>query len=135
MDTAAEIEETKALLSEARLLGLKVKDVANIIDVKPATVSGYGKPRKGGRSAQPMPPYNRIKLRTFLDNRGKPPGQRRATDLPEALYPSQRIARAHELIEELGRGTQADDPIWTMVLRTIETALEMRGTDGRIPTS
>lgn len=120
------IQETKALKEEARAAGLKILDIARIIGKKPATVSGYGKPRKGGKPAQPMPISHRLKLRAYLSNRRELGSGRRASDIPkvEPAYPSQRISRAHELIEELGRVTQADDTAWLMAIRGIEAALE-----------
>jgi hypothetical protein len=120
-DREIAVSETLALLAEVRTLGFKapITKIAEIIGVNPSTVSAYGKPRKGGTKAHPMPLHHRIALRAAL----APPAGPTKPHL-ELVYPSQRVTYAHELIEALGVATNADDSIWTMAIRILEVALE-----------
>ena len=115
------VSETLALFAEVRAQGIKapITHIARIIGVQPSTVSAYGKPRKGGTKAQPMPLHHRIALRAAL----APPTRPTKPHL-ELVFPSQRVTYAHELIEALGVATNADDSIWTMTVRILEVALE-----------
>jgi transposase len=113
-------EESKALLAWADRLGLKRREIAEMLDVSIQRVSDYYKLLKEGvglAEGDPIPANGRKVLRAKLEELEKsPPGVTLA-------YPSQKGAYTHDLLERLGIETGYSGVKWSMVTRMIEEAL------------
>lgn len=108
--------ESRALLEWADRLGLKRREIAEILDVSIQRVSDYYKLTKGG-TGDAIPANGRKVLRARLEELEKaPPGITLA-------YPSQKGAYTHDLLERLGIETGYSGVKWSMVTRMIEEAL------------
>ena len=109
-------EESRSLLAWADRLGLKRREIAEILDVSVQRVSDYYKVSKEGMG-DAIPANGRKVLRAKLEELEKaPPGV-------TLVYPSQKGAYTHDLLERLGIETGYKGVKWSMVTRMIEEAL------------
>src|SRR5581483_3551484 len=107
-------EETRELLIRAQHMGLKRREVAAILGVSVQRVSDYYRLLRTG-TGDAVPTNGRKVLRLALDERDKvarPP-----------VYPSEKGAYVHNLIEMLGNKTGFKGTLWDMVQRLIEDAI------------
>jgi hypothetical protein len=102
--------ETIELLARAKVAGLKVKDVAAVLNISPQQVSTY-------RHVS-MPLNNRRVLAAYLESLSR-------QSESGLLYPSQQTAAEHDNVERLSRLTGARGPLWKMYKELAQSILRM----------
>ncbi len=122
------LDETRQLLAWADRMRIKRKEIAEILGVSVQRVSDYYRAVKGCTGYVTMPMNNRRVLRAALE-RYENEHQSRPTQ-----YPSQRTAAVLDLVEQLGRETEARGDRWALLEAMVKELLRQpRSADSANP--